>query len=161
MYRVRCYRGSYHPDVFRVGVVGWLIFILNHLRWWLERGVDRLSVRFFSKVDNIGETELGNLRQVLDLQAMQERIERIRTSPKFPADSMPLPNAEEDPRLTSRFASKSWGTGIDGMMGDRTRPAPLDDVIRRYGAPKKQQRYAMGESVIEEEFEPLPGKEAK
>ena len=155
MFHVRCYRGQVHPDCFKSGLTGWLVVVLNFLRWQLERYISRLVVRFYASKEVTGKQELDNLRRVLDFKSKQEDIERIRTSPLFPASALPPPTVEEDSSISNRYATAPWSSGLNQAVGDTTRPIPIDDVIARYSVPTRQRRYATPVSVLEEEFEPV------
>lgn len=152
MFKLRFYDQTFHPDQFKgAGFRGWVIRVLNWVRWQLETVVQRTVLRHLSRVGHLSPMRAREMDRAFDLDVAAERLEKERTSPLYP--STQSPEAREAPTARSeRYAAGAQRSALDAVTEPPTdaqgRGRRLDNLVGQYGADMRAKRYAHGRRYL-------------
>lgn len=156
---VRFYAQHIHPNHFRgSGFRGFLIRVLNQIRYWLETRVQRLALGHFLRVSRENGATITpadatqTVRKFWEDVRSEEKLVQGKREPEIPEGVALVPRSLRYHRGRTVLAEEQ--SDVPKETGDIT------EMVRRYGAKPNQRRYGVQRKVVMEagdEFEAIPG----
>ena len=158
---VRYYDETFHPSRFRgKGWRGFLIRVLNWVRYWIETYVQYLVLKFDITTLDPTETSKEIVEGAVTKFWADVRRERLHSYLSDPALSPEAPGDLPVTGVLSRQGRYEFRRG-ERLVHDFSeenepaRPISIEGLAQRYGTPGRESRYSMGVSVMEDHISEL------